>query len=176
MINPEQPYGLPLDETTLAEHLTETGYKSHIVGKWHLGFFKESYTPLHRGFDTQYGYYTGGEDYFNHSAGGYDWRLNQKHHASQDHGKYSTHLLTTKAQEIISSHPKDESLFLYLPYQGIHIPLQAPKAYIDRCQHISEEHRRMTCAMAICLDEGVKNVTDIKKFWFMGKHSSGRNF
>jgi len=40
--------------------------------QWHLGFFAEDYTPNRRGFDSFYGYYTGCEDYFDHTyAAGY---------------------------------------------------------------------------------------------------------
>ena len=35
--------------------------------KWHIGFCNWSYTPLHRGFDTHLGYYTGMEDYYYHN-------------------------------------------------------------------------------------------------------------
>ena len=42
------------------------GYATHIVGKWHLGYFEWQYTPLYRGFDTFYGYYNGAEDYWTH--------------------------------------------------------------------------------------------------------------
>lgn len=60
--------GLPLSETTLPDHLKLLGYKNHIVGKWHLGHYKSVYTPLHRGFDSHYGYWTGHQDYYDHTA------------------------------------------------------------------------------------------------------------
>lgn len=47
--------GLPLNETTIAEHLKEKGgYATGIVGKWHLGQ-RQVYLPASRGFD----YYLG---------------------------------------------------------------------------------------------------------------------
>ena len=52
-----QPNGLPLELPTIADKLREVGYATHAVGKWHLGFYKEAYTPLHRGFDSYYGKY-----------------------------------------------------------------------------------------------------------------------
>ncbi len=60
-------YGLPLTETILPEHLTNLGYENHIVGKWHLGSFKKTYTPLQRGFKSHYGYWMGHQDYFDHT-------------------------------------------------------------------------------------------------------------
>ncbi|KAA0186808.1 hypothetical protein HAZT_HAZT002133 [Hyalella azteca] len=45
------------------------GYSTHAVGKWHLGFCKEEYTPIKRGFDSFYGFYTGNLDYYEHSQG-----------------------------------------------------------------------------------------------------------
>ena len=41
----------------LPEYLRNEGYKSHIFGKWHLGFCSENYTPTERGFDTYDGLY-----------------------------------------------------------------------------------------------------------------------
>ena len=60
-------YGLPLTETLLPQHLSRLGYESHIVGKWHLGNFKMAYPPLHRGFQSHYGYWTGLQDYYDHT-------------------------------------------------------------------------------------------------------------
>ncbi|KAH9494554.1 hypothetical protein Btru_019838 [Bulinus truncatus] len=64
IIWPSQPYGMPLEFPTLANFLKDNGYSTHAVGKWHLGLYKKEFTPLNRGFDTFYGYWEGGEDYY----------------------------------------------------------------------------------------------------------------
>lgn len=63
-----EPRGLPLREKLLPEYLRELGYSTHIVGKWHLGFYKREYTPTYRGFESHVGYWTGHQDYFDHTA------------------------------------------------------------------------------------------------------------
>ena len=60
--------GLPLSEQILPDYLRSFGYKNHILGKWHLGHFKQVYTPLFRGFDSHFGYWTCHQDYFDHTA------------------------------------------------------------------------------------------------------------
>jgi arylsulfatase A-like enzyme len=52
---------------TLPEVLKKQGYSTHMVGKWHLGYYNDSVVPWKRGFDRFYGYLTAGEDYFKHS-------------------------------------------------------------------------------------------------------------
>lgn len=63
-----EPRGLPLNEKILPEYLQDLGYSTHIVGKWHLGFYKKEYTPTYRGFNSHVGYWSGHHDYFDHTA------------------------------------------------------------------------------------------------------------
>lgn len=63
-----EPWGLPLHLKILPQYLKEDGYKTHAVGKWHLGHFKSEYTPEMRGFDSHFGYWSGRQDYYDHTA------------------------------------------------------------------------------------------------------------
>lgn len=64
----QEPWGLPLEETLLPEHLRRHGYATHAIGKWHLGFHQKKYTPMMRGFDSFFGYYNGYQDYYDHTV------------------------------------------------------------------------------------------------------------
>ena len=46
--------GLPLEEVTVAELLKSAGYKTAMVGKWHLGQLPQ-FLPMHQGFDSWFG-------------------------------------------------------------------------------------------------------------------------
>ena len=51
---PQDPDGLSLDETTLANVLKNRGYRTMCIGKWHLGR-PPQYLPTGRGFDSYFG-------------------------------------------------------------------------------------------------------------------------
>jgi arylsulfatase A-like enzyme len=48
-------HGLPRTETTLGEYLQGQGYRTGIIGKWHLGA-REDFNPINNGFDYFYGF------------------------------------------------------------------------------------------------------------------------
>src|SRR5262249_21973887 len=55
--------GLPAGVTTLAEMLRAAGYRTGLVGKWHLGE-EPAFHPQARGFDDFFGFLTGAHGYF----------------------------------------------------------------------------------------------------------------
>src|SRR5262245_36507389 len=72
-------YGLVTDEWLLPQALREAGYRTAIVGKWHLGHADRKYWPRQRGLDYPYGPLLGEIDYFTHAAHGTrDWFRNNR--------------------------------------------------------------------------------------------------
>ena len=165
--------GLPLNETTVAEHLGKLGYSTHAVGKWHVGFHNLSMTPTRRGFDTFFGFWGGSEDHWTHQSGHLDFRLGEavaRNFSSTDrsNASYSTHLFTGRAVQIIDDHDyaprRDRAsgpppFFIYLAYQATHAPLQAPPDVVASFAHVQDPARRTFAAMAAVVDEGVGNIT-----------------
>merc|ERR1711962_220103 len=159
-----QPSGVPLNFTFLPERLKDLGYSTHIVGKWHIGFCDIAYTPLHRGFDSFYGFYAGMEEYYNHTScdhhimHGYDFRNQEKPDLSAN-GTYSSELFTQRAVKIIKEESeKNKPMFLYLPYQDIHGPLQVPDKYYNMYPKIQDNSTRIAHGMVTAMDESVGTV------------------
>ncbi|XP_046561885.1 arylsulfatase B-like [Haliotis rubra] len=158
-----QPACVPLNYTFLPQELKKLGYATHIVGKWHLGFCKWECTPTYRGFDTFFGYYSASEDYFNHSKGAnLDYRDN-KLPAWDYRGEYSAYTFTQKAIDIINQHNVSQPLFMYLPYQNVHGPIEVPEKYYNMYPNVLNEGRRTFSGMVSALDEAVGNVTSVLK-------------
>lgn len=171
IIWPSQANALPKNDTTIASKLKENGYSTHMVGKWHLGFYKREFIPTQRGFDSFFGYLTGGEDYYSHKndggfpvgkefshLNGYDMRRNEDV-ATDAVGNYSTFLFTDEAVKIISSHDADKPLFLFVAYQAVHSPLEVPAQYTEQYKDIDNYARRTYAGMVSCMDEGIGNIT-----------------
>jgi len=95
-------YGLATDEWLLPQALREAGYRTAIIGNWHLGHANRKFWPRQRGFDYQYGPLLGEIDYFTHSAHGVqDWFRNNQ--PVKEKG-YVTQLLGDDALRLIEGH------------------------------------------------------------------------
>jgi len=158
VIEPKTPYGLDTSFTTLAQEMHRGGYATHIVGKWHLGMCREEFWPVNRGFDSFFGFLIGAQTYFTHQRdGGYDFR-DQSEVYFEGNNTYSSLLLADRATKIIAEHNPDTPLFLYLPFQSVHGPLEAPKEYLDLYPDIKDPERQLYLAMVTAMDDAVGQV------------------
>jgi arylsulfatase A-like enzyme len=155
VVHPHEPWGLKLEERTLAQALRDAGYETAITGKWHLGEFQPAYRPTQRGFDHQYGLWFGMTDYFTHMRGSdIDWHRDDK--PCDDKG-YSTHLIAKEACRLIREKASGKPLFLYLPFNAVHTPLQVPDSYLAPFGALSGK-RKTYAGMMAAMDEAVGQV------------------
>lgn len=149
-------YGMPTDERLLPQALKEAGYRTAMVGKWHLGHSDRKYWPRQRGFDYHYGSMVGEIDYLTHSSSNIrDWYRNDRPVKEQG---YVTQLWGRDAVAQINAQDPAVPLFLYLAFTAPHAPYQAPKEYIEKYKHIEDPTRRTYAAMVTCMDDEIGRV------------------
>ena len=127
------------DALTLAEILKPAGYRTYMTGKWHLAFGgKETAAlPYNRGFDKTFILdATGGNNFSHHSYLPYylesPWFKNGQE-AELPEDFYSSKFFVDQMIEFIEEDKdQDTPFFSYLSFQAQHIPLQAPREFIDK--------------------------------------------
>jgi arylsulfatase A-like enzyme len=144
---PGMSVGLSSDETTVASLLKDRGYATQIVGKWHCGDQKE-FLPTRHGFDGYYG-------------------IPYSNDMGRQNGckKMWCPLPLMDDEEVIQAQPdqasiierytekslrflrenQDQPFFLYLAHMQVHLPLYAPKPFVDA----SENGRYGACVEAV---------------------------
>lgn len=157
IVRPHAPWGLPLTERTLADALKAAGYQTAIAGKWHLGEYQPAYVPTARGFDRQYGHYFGAIDHFTHVRDGQrDWYRDDKPLTEEG---YATDLIAAEACRLIASRDDAKPLFLYVPFNAVHSPLQAPAATTEPYASL-EKKRGILAGMLASVDAAVGRIVD----------------
>ena len=68
-----------------------------------------------------------------------------------------TDAFTREANDFITRH-RTQPFFLYLAYNAVHSPMQAPEAYLAKFAHLPDLHRRLFAAMLAHLDDSVGRV------------------
>ena len=145
-------FGLPRSETMIAERLKTLGYATGMVGKWHLGFTPE-FMPPQRGFDSFFGFLGGAHPYLPTQKAAGIYRGNTEIVEKE----YLTDAFAREAVAFIDQH-RDEPFFLYLPFNAVHNPLQAPEKYLSRFPAIKDQKRRTFAAMTAAMDDAVGRV------------------
>ena len=147
--NPSGSVGLPLTETTLADHLKTAGYATGIVGKWHLGS-QQSLHPMKRGYDEFFGFLGGAHSYF--QADGILRGTEQIRELD-----YTTDAFGREAVAFIERHRR-EPWFLYLAFNAVHTPMHATGDRLAKFTNIADQQRRTYDAMTLAMDEAIGRV------------------
>lgn len=153
--NPAQrwAWGLSTNEVTLPALLRQAGYRTTLIGKWHLGYdFK--FHPMNYGYDEFRGFVGGNVDYHTHIAGygtkELDWWKDKKIENEPD---YTTDLLAEYATNFIARN-RDNPFFLYLAHAAPHEPWQGRDATSKKSP--AETYKEMIAV----LDESVGAVIE----------------
>jgi len=113
--------GLPPEHPTLPSLLRDAGYRTALIGKWHLGY-PPSFGPLRSGYEEFFGPMSGGVDYFTHCAftGAHDlWSGD----AEKQEDGYLTDLISRRAVDYIDRMAGGGApFFLSLHYTAPHWP------------------------------------------------------
>jgi arylsulfatase A-like enzyme len=155
--HPEDSWGhLAADAVLLPKLLKDAGYRTGIVGKWHLGLDSPN-LPNERGFDHFHGFLGDMmDDYLTHRRHGKSYlRLNDK---EIDPPGHATDLFTTWACDFIKEQKSDRPFFLYLAYNAPHAPIQPPQEWLEKVQKRQpgiDVKRAKLVALIEHMDDGV---------------------
>jgi arylsulfatase A-like enzyme len=116
--------GLPPQHPTLPSLLRDAGYRTALIGKWHLGF-PPAFGPLRSGYEEFFGPLSGGVDYFTHcdSTGRHDLWSGESEHQDRHEAGYLTDLLSRRAIDYVERMAGHSApFFLSLHYTAPHWP------------------------------------------------------
>jgi arylsulfatase A-like enzyme len=119
LIPPPYAKQLALEEVTIAERLRHAGYSTFFAGKWHLG--SGDYGPNNQGFGP--GLVSGGTIFY-YPAG-------DASPADDRDDPKTTDRIAAEVERFIKE-PGHRPFFAYLPFQAVHIPLQARAALVEK--------------------------------------------
>ena len=157
--------GMSTGERTIADAMRSAGYRTGLVGKWHLGS-QPRHHPINRGFDEFFGFVAGGSIFIDPSVPGVEsWGGVRTGENRMGRGldeevvveEYLTDRFTAEAVDFIERHARTP-FFLFLSHKTPHTPLQATAKYLDRYRHIDHDARRIYAAMVASLDDSVGAV------------------
>ncbi len=162
----EPEMGIPPGFPTLPSLLRTAGYRTALIGKWHLGFLPD-YSPLKSGYDEFFGIMGGFTGYYTHRGEGGEPDLWEGELPIEQAG-YVTDLLSERAVAFVeTAGAGSDPYFLSLHYNAPHWPWSAPSVEmaarereVDRAEIMEGGSPRIYGEMMEILDAGIGRVID----------------
>jgi len=152
----DKTFGLPTNQITLADEFRRSGYATAAFGKWHEGD-NEKFWPLKRGFDEFFGFLGGMHAYVPRPIESQGVNVIRRGNNPVEEKEYLTDAITREAVSFIDRH-RDKPFFMYVAYNAVHVPQQAPPRYLKRFPEDTDKSRRLMLAMLAAEDDGVGKI------------------
>jgi len=154
-LRPVDQTGLPLTQTFGTKYLQDLGYRTALVGKWHLGY-TEAFHPQQRGFNWFYGLLGGARSYFPAKDVEASQVIQENGKLVPDEG-YVTDRLGDAACRFIQSN-SDRPYFMLVSFTAPHRPLEAKPEVLSQLSSIKDERRRQYTGLIVSLDKNVGKI------------------
>ena len=144
----------------LTNYLQELGYRTAVVGKWHMGI-ADRYHPLKRGFDEFCGFRGGARSFFAYSnpkATKHENLIERGFENYREHEGYLTNGLAAETCQFIERN-QDKPFFAYVSFNAVHTPMEADPQDKDEFPEL-EGTRRTAAQMMLSLDRACGQIVD----------------
>ncbi|MBT3277830.1 MAG: sulfatase [Phycisphaerales bacterium] len=142
---------------TIGETIQAAGYRTASMGKWHMG--TDEYGPKNQGFDVNIA--------GNHSGspkGGYFSPYNNPQLKDGPKGEHITDRIAQEACKFITdTNSMNKPFFLYLPFYGVHTPIQPKKELVGKYAALPKKEQQGKPAYAAMVEVTDNAVGTIMK-------------
>ena len=160
--------GLPPEHPTLPSLLQASGYRTALIGKWHLGY-PPHFSPIKSGYEEFFGPMSGGVDYFTHASNNGTHDLYCDEEETHEDG-YLTDLLSHRAVDYVNrmaaGAAQGTPFFLSLHYTAPHWPWETREDHAlaeevkDNLFHLHGGNIHTYHRMIHHMDEGIGWIVD----------------
>lgn len=152
---PGHKNGVDLAETFGVKRLQKMGYKTGMIGKWHLGYPADMH-PNKRGYDWFYGLLQGSRGYFPYEKASPHRVILENDKPTKEEG-YVTDRFGDAACRFITKY-KSEPFYLFVSFTAPHSPNQPRKEDAERTKHIEVKGRKNYAGLIVALDDNVGKI------------------
>ncbi|MFD2872865.1 sulfatase [Mucilaginibacter ximonensis] len=146
---------MPGSQYTMGELFKDAGYKTAHIGKWHVGYTKDT-EPNAQGFDYSFGFMGGCIDNYSHF---FYWDGPNRHDLWRngteiyEPGKFFADMMVDEAAKFMAEN-KNGPFFMYWAINNPHYPLQGKKKWLDYYKNLPSPRDKYAASIST-MDENI---------------------